>query len=92
MIIMNLAKRIVIGAAVSSAMLFGLASSAFATANDHASCAGLAMSEHGPAHETAGEVHGLMEEVGNPVGAVISWFAGLHEETHAGCEEAFNAD
>lgn len=64
-----------------------------ATANEHASCPGIALSEHGPAHEVRAVVHEevkpLADALGVPMGALVSPFAHEHLGSHEACELAF---
>lgn len=85
--------RSTVATIVVALALFVPSGTALATANEHASCAGIALSEHGPAREVSAELHGavkpLADALGVPVGAVISAFAHERLGSHAACEAAF---
>ena len=83
-------KKLTLGAIMTvSLVLFG-AGAAGATADEHASCPGLALSEHGPAGEARGEImagKAGAESLGVPFGGLVGQFAQFHLGTHAACEE-----
>ncbi len=80
---------VAIALAISSAVPVGTAS---ATADEHASCLGIAFSEHGPAREVKTVVHDeakpLADALDVPLGRLVSAFAHAHLGTHAACEGA----
>ena len=84
-------KRLVTVATLGLALL-APAKPALATANEHASCAGIALSEHGSAHEMKSVIHDevkpLAAALGVPMGGLVSAFAKVHAGTHAACEGA----
>lgn len=67
--------------------LFAPGGTALGAADEHASCTGIALSEHGAAiHE---EVKPLAEALGLPMGAVMSAFARERLGSHEACEAVF---
>jgi hypothetical protein len=75
-----------------------LAAPASADAGSHASCVGIEASSISPKgsleefpggmQELTAFVRGLAAQLGVSPGAVISFVAGLHEGSHAACDEA----
>jgi hypothetical protein len=81
-------RRLLVGAVMAISAVMLLPGSAGATADEHASCPGLAFSEHGPAREVRGEIQGgkeFAESLGVPLGALVREVAHAHLGTHAAC-------
>jgi len=88
---------VVTGAALI--VVFGAVPAQADVADEHASCAGLALSDHA-VHDGPGAIAAIVDEVRGATtvlgfdntGQVMSRFAQVHAGTHApGCEDAFLA-
>lgn len=81
-------NKLLFGASLAIGTVVLAASSAGATADEHASCPGIAFSEHGPAGEMHGEIasgKAYAETVGVPFGSLVKVVAQSHFGTHAAC-------
>lgn len=81
-------NKLLFGASLAIGTVVLAAGSAGATADEHASCPGIAFSEHGPAGEVQGEItagRAFAETVGVPFGSLVKLAARSHLGTHAAC-------
>jgi hypothetical protein len=84
-------RGVVVAALVATCVVVGPAQGAGASADSHASCLGLALSDHGPAGEMPGELDeakALADKSGLTFGALVSGAAHFLPGSHATCEEA----
>ena len=84
-------RGVVVAALVATCVVVGPAQGAGESADSHASCLGLALSDHGPAGEMPGELDeakALADKSGLTFGALVSGAAHFLPGSHATCEEA----
>jgi hypothetical protein len=81
-------RKLVIAVLMAGVLAVGLVGTAFAGANERASCVGLGSSNAGPGGRAviAHEVKRITGDLGLPPGALYSSFAKLHEGSFSDCD------